>query len=83
MNEDAHGLWRIVGNVSALQVALGCYRTWPRGIVYLRDTHNTITLDVPDVEGLINLLRDAVAEQNRFAAKMKDMGVPPWAVNRE
>jgi len=83
MITDEHDLWRIIGDVSTLRVIVTCDCAWPKGLVHFRDTYDTVTMDVPDVERLITLLRDAIAGQNRFAARMKDMGVPPWAVNGE
>jgi len=78
MITDRYDLWRIIGNVSTLQVIVTCDRSLPEGAIHLRDIYDTVTLEVPDVEKLIVLLRDAVAEQEHFVARMKDAGISPW-----
>jgi len=83
MITDKHDLWRIIGDVGPLKVTVGCDYAWPEGTVHIENYYQTVSLDVPDIERLIGLLRDAAAEQKRFAARMKDMGVPPWATNGE
>jgi len=93
MNRRANELERVVGRIGTLKVIVSCGTASPGGLVFIEDCSNRASLDLRDVErlinllrdvgGLINLLREAVAEQNRFAAKMKDMGVPPWAANGE